>query len=299
MSLQQASSVTRTLNLMGDRPRWLIVFGLSLGRHRFSELLSLTGLARSLLSRRLSQLQQEGLIETAGGRRDGYRLTPSGADLQTCLLAMISWDARWCYDERLLAHRLTHRHCQQSIAVDAVCKHCQQSVIARDVNWLNGPGEGLDPRPPARSTRKTGTKSATRDQCFAQILDLLGDRWSALVIAASFFRIRSFSGYQQHIGLASNILSERLSRLCQWEILVKQGSQQRPQYRLSDKGLALYPVILALMQWGDRWLAGAAGAPLQLYHNPCGQALRIEQCCAHCRWSLSFAQCELPELAKI
>lgn len=299
MSLQQASSVTRTLNLMGDRPRWLIVFALCLGKHRFSELLVFTGLARSLLSSRLEQLQREGLIEAKGGRRDGYQLTASGTDLEACLFAMISWDRQWCFDERFHSHRLTHRHCHHGIAVEPVCSSCEQSVLAQEVNWLNGPGEGLDPRPPARSTRKTGTKSATRDECFAQILDLLGDRWTALIIAACFFRIRSFSGFQQHIGLATNMLSARLAQLCQWDILLKRGSEQRPQYRLSIKGLALYPVILALMQWGDRWLAGASGAPLQLYHNPCTQLLRIEQRCAHCHWGLTFSQCQWVDLAKI
>lgn len=303
MSLQQASSVTRTLNLIGDRPRWLILFGLSVGQCRFSELLGLTGLARSLLSSRLKLLQSEGLIEPAfgvqGGRRSGYRLSASGADLQECLLAMISWDKQWCPDEHFLAHRLIHTHCEQSIAVDTICCHCERPVRAQEVSWHSGPGEGLDPRPPARSTRKTGTKTGTRDQCFAQILDILGDRWTALVIAASFFRIRSFSAYQQHIGLASNILSERLRLLCQWNILLKQGSERRPQYRLSAKGLALYPVIVALMQWGDRWLSKEAGAPMQLHHNLCGQPLRIQASCAHCNTRLNFAQLHWLELAKI
>lgn len=297
-SLQQASSVTRTLNLIGDRPRWLILFGLSAGYYRFSELLTLSGLARSLLSNRLRQLQTEGLIEPAADGRSGYRLSASGTDLQACLLAMISWDKQWCADDRFLAHRLLHR-CQHSVAVDSICNHCERPLKAQEMSWQNGPGKGLDPRPGPRSTRKTGTKATTRDRCFAQILDILGDRWSALVIAASFFRIRSFSGYQQHIGLATNILSERLNQLCDWSILQRQGSTRRPQYRLTEKGLALYPIIVELMHWGDRWLSVDTGAPMHLIHKSCAQPLRTEQICRHCREPIGFEDLRMAELAKI
>ena len=298
-SLQQASSVTRTLNLIGDRPRWLILFGLSVGYCRFSELLSLSGLARSLLSKRLRQLQTEGLIEPAADSRNGYRLSASGADLQSCLLAMTSWDKQWCADEGFVAHRLRHRCCQQSVAVDTICSHCSQPLRAQEMSWQNGPGEGLDPRPGPRSTRKTGTKAGTRDRCFAQVLDIVGDRWSALVIAASFFRIRSFVGYQQHIGLATNILSERLNQLCDWSILQRQGTEHRPQYRLTEKGLSLYPIIAELMHWGDRWLINDSGGPMTLSHSPCTQPLSTVQICRHCRRPIRFEDLQAAELAKI
>ena len=115
-------------------------------------------------------------------------------------------------------------------------------------------------------------------------LDVLPDRWSALVLREAFFGVRRFSDFRRNLGIARNTLTDRLNRLVEQEVLVKQRvaeTNEWEEYRLTEKGLDLYPVIVALMQWGDRWRA-PEGPPLQLTHRGCGGELALELRCEGC-----------------
>ena len=116
-------------------------------------------------------------------------------------------------------------------------------------------------------------------------LDILGDRWIFLILREAFFRVRHFDQFQENLGIATNILSNRLKILVANGILLKEKDAvdaRRVIYRLTDKGLDIYPIVLALMGWGDRWLAGDAGPPLVLRHVSCGRDLLPVTCCGSC-----------------
>jgi DNA-binding HxlR family transcriptional regulator len=83
----------------------------------------------------------------------------------------------------------------------------------------------------------------------------VGDWWSLLIVRDALFGVERFGEFRQSLGLAKNILADRLKRLVADEILIRQGTGRRPLYRLSEKGRALAPTIVALMQWGDRWVS--------------------------------------------
>lgn len=88
-------------------------------------------------------------------------------------------------------------------------------------------------------------------------LEEIGEQWNLLIIREVFWGYHRFSDFHQHLGLAKNLLSERLKKLCQYDILkqapMKPGSK-RMEYHLTSKGYELYPVLLAIMQWGNHWL---------------------------------------------
>jgi DNA-binding HxlR family transcriptional regulator len=117
-------------------------------------------------------------------------------------------------------------------------------------------------------------------------MDLLGDWWTPLVLREAFYGIRRFDEFQRGLGIARNTLADRLRRLVEEGLLEKQAYQRDPvryDYVLTDKGRDFFGVIAAMMAWGDRWLADAAGPPITLHHAPCGHDTEAQVVCAHCK----------------
>jgi DNA-binding HxlR family transcriptional regulator len=119
----------------------------------------------------------------------------------------------------------------------------------------------------------------------ARTVDVLGDTWSLLVLRELFLGAHRFDQMQQHLGIARNVLAARLKRLVDHGLLEKRLYQQHPprfEYHLTRKGLDLQPVLVGLMQWGDRYLADAPGGPVVLEHRECGQPMRVVPMCEVC-----------------
>ena len=110
----------------------------------------------------------------------------------------------------------------------------------------------------------------------ADSLNLIGEWWTILILRESFFGTRRFEDFQQHLGIARNILTARLSTLCDNGILervpVKEGAK-RHEYRLTTMGRDLLTVIIALTQWGDRWLRQEQGAPVKFIERSSGEVI--------------------------
>ena len=119
----------------------------------------------------------------------------------------------------------------------------------------------------------------------ARTLEILGDRWIFLIIREAFFGVRYYDKFQANLGIATNILSDRLKVLVKNGIFKKEKDDidaRRFKYRFTQKGIDIYTITLALMQWGDRYLPDDDGPPLSLYHKPCGQRLEPVMSCANC-----------------
>ena len=93
----------------------------------------------------------------------------------------------------------------------------------------------------------------------ARTLEVVGDWWTLLIVRDAFLGVRRFGDFQSSLGIAKNILAMRLERLVADSILDRSGPEKRPLYQITDKGRALLPAMVALMQWGDRWVS--AGNP--------------------------------------
>jgi len=107
----------------------------------------------------------------------------------------------------------------------------------------------------------------------ARSLAVVGDRWTLLVLREAFGSARRFEHFRRRVGASRPIVADRLGRLVEHGILERRAYQERPprfEYRLTRKGSDLQPVLLALMAWGDRWMDGGAGRPLELVHRECG-----------------------------
>jgi DNA-binding HxlR family transcriptional regulator len=116
-------------------------------------------------------------------------------------------------------------------------------------------------------------------------LEVVGEKWTLLVLREAFYGVRRFADFQRVLGCARNVLSARLKTLVDEGILRREpyrepGSRERDEYRLTEKGLELLPVLLALMQWGDRWGADTEGPAVAVRHRECSEPIGVELRCA-------------------
>ena len=128
----------------------------------------------------------------------------------------------------------------------------------------------------------------------AGTLEVVGDRWTLLVIREAFRGTSRFDDFLARIGLARTVLTDRLNRLVDEQILERVRYQQRPdryEYRLTDKGLDLFPVIVSLMAWGDRYVMGGR-PPLVFHHRDCGGAVTDRRLCGRCGQELGPREIE-------
>ena len=111
----------------------------------------------------------------------------------------------------------------------------------------------------------------------ARSLDLVGEWWTMLVVREAFMGTTRFDAFQRNLGIAPNILSARLKRLVDSGVLQRMpaGGARRQEYRLTEKGRDLFPVLMALLQWGDRWLAGPDGPPIRLLDRAAGLPVAV------------------------
>jgi DNA-binding HxlR family transcriptional regulator len=118
----------------------------------------------------------------------------------------------------------------------------------------------------------------------AKSLELIGERWTMLVIREVFLGHRRFDEIAARLGVARNVLTARLTRLVDEGVLERRRYQERPErfeYRLTEKGIDLWPVIVSLVQFGDRYYA-PDGPPLVMRHKRCGGAVDEHRTCAEC-----------------
>jgi DNA-binding HxlR family transcriptional regulator len=118
----------------------------------------------------------------------------------------------------------------------------------------------------------------------ARSLEVIGERWTPLILRDASRGTRRFEDFQRNLGIARNILSARLTRLCEEGLMERRRYQDRPprdEYVLTAKGRDLEPVLLSLLRWGDRY-AAPDGPPVILAHGPDGHDLEPVLVCATC-----------------
>jgi len=119
----------------------------------------------------------------------------------------------------------------------------------------------------------------------ARTLSVVGERWTLLILRDAFFGTRRFDEFQHNLGITRHRLSERLGKLVEHGVLVKVPYNDRPvryEYRLTRKGLGLYPVLMSLTRWGDEWMDDGEGVPLEYVHLACGNRTTPTLTCSEC-----------------
>jgi len=123
------------------------------------------------------------------------------------------------------------------------------------------------------------------DCSVARTLEVMGERWTMLVLRDAFLGVKRFDDFQKDLGVARNVLQSRLTRLVDEGVLERVPYQDRPvrhEYRLTEKGLDLWPILVAMLAWGDKHAAPTAGPPLRLVHRDCGGTVSDRRICEGC-----------------
>jgi DNA-binding HxlR family transcriptional regulator len=121
----------------------------------------------------------------------------------------------------------------------------------------------------------------------ARTMAVLGERWTFVILRSSFMGARRFEDFQAGTKIARNILTDRLKTLVEHDILERRPYAEHPgrtlyEYRLTQKGLDLYPVLVSLMKWGNEYGGFEDGPPVELTHKPCGHVTRPQLVCSEC-----------------
>jgi DNA-binding HxlR family transcriptional regulator len=290
----RGSSVTRAIELIGDRWSILVVRDAFQGVRRFEDFLARTGASRATLTRRLRSLEASGILrrvasEAPPGHLE-YRLTDMGRDLFPLSLVAWSWERRWAPRGAGIPAKLRHAGCGHDIRPQVACGHCGGAVTLRELEHRRGPGRLPRTAPAAaRAWRRSAFTADTQhgsQAALTHIADIVGDAWTPLLVAAAFFGRRRFDEFQQELGIATNILAARLELLVTQRILVRRLYVRHPprhEYRLTGKGLDLLHYAVVLNAWGDRWLAPPSGPAYELVHRGCGHLVAPVVRCGYCR----------------
>jgi DNA-binding HxlR family transcriptional regulator len=127
----------------------------------------------------------------------------------------------------------------------------------------------------------------------ARTLAVVGEAWTPLVLRDVLFGLTRFDEIQRDLGVATNVLTDRLNTLVRYGLLTREPYQTRPlrhRYQLTEAGLDFLPVLLSLMRWGDKWAADDAGPPVHIVHRECGQPTAPLMVCSACKRPLRASE---------
>jgi DNA-binding HxlR family transcriptional regulator len=130
----------------------------------------------------------------------------------------------------------------------------------------------------------------------ARSLEVVGERWTLLILRDAVLGLTRFEEFQESLGIASNVLTNRLKRMCDEDLLERVPDPERPgrpKYVLTDKGRELGPVLIVLMKWGDRHYPAAGGPPRLTLHAGCGGSFGADLRCDRCGRQASPGDIEL------
>ena len=128
--------------------------------------------------------------------------------------------------------------------------------------------------------------SLNKETCsVARTVSVVGDRWTLLILRDCFLRVRRFEAFQERLGITRHILADRLRKLVKARVLAKVQYEARPrryEYRLTEKGLDLHPVLMSLVHWGDTHMVGRNGRPVLHHHTKCEHDFDPVLACSEC-----------------
>lgn len=295
--MAQARSVAaqRTIGVIGDAWTLRILRSVFRGKRRHGDFVQAFGVSRAVLSDRLAKLVAHQVLERVAqeGRHPEYRLTARGLDLWSLFLAMWQWEMDWgsardpdTWAPDLPRPRLSHTGCGQAMRPVLRCMACHAPVLPFDTRAEGGSAElPAAEAPPGASAFRKARATVAGDAAglrARRLTRVVGDRWNCAVVAAAFRGTRVFARFQEELQIGPNQLSDRLSELQELGILrARAYAGTRQEYRLTQAGIALFPMTLELVRWGNRWLE-VGDDPLTVRHLLCGEVLDARWHCGHC-----------------
>ena len=174
-----------------------------------------------------------------------------------------------------------HNNCQGHFEPRFVCRYCKTEIKSDDTESHPGPGAGTEPAHVGETQRQIKLRGSLGEHKTSGKVGVEGDRGTT-----------KFGEYRAQLLIAPNTLPKRLDMLTNLKLLIKSEYQSGPnryQYKLTKKGKSFYPVIVTLMEFGDRWLS-KEGPPIILHHRICGHALSSIILCGQCDEAINLSE---------
>ncbi|SDY81728.1 DNA-binding transcriptional regulator, HxlR family [Amycolatopsis xylanica] len=287
----------RALELLGDQWTLLILQSLFFRFRRYEELRLRLGISPTALSGRLRDLvEAEVLVRTpyrdARRTRHEYRLTERGLALWPLLVSIWSWERQWVDGRREVLPTLIHVDCGLATAAPLGCGHCVRRVDARDVRARRLDSTGVAAATASKRFRRKDAEALASDPLlfFPDTMELLGDRWSTGIVVCALLGARHFSEFERELGIGPSVLSDRLTRLVELDVLRTETASTRVDaraYRLTAKGLAFFPALAFIAEWSREFEVPGQEPDITLTHVECDERLRPILICEHCGHELA------------
>ena len=303
-------AVRQAAQVLCDRATLLVLLHAHTSACKYAEFAERTGLGNRLLSTRLVQLTEAGLLVripySRRPLRHAYHLTHMGVALFDVLALLATWEQAWSETHSNdVGVRLEHLGCAgpdagaRNATTRLHCAACGDAVDPRDValrlsytEMARMPGKSTATR---RSNADAAGPSAQSGLAppLRQCLAVLGDKWSIEVLVCAFFGVHQFGDFSARIGISTNILTDRLNRLQEAGLFRRtvQGDRLRTGlYLLTAKGRDFYGILIAIQSWADDWIDHRVRSPVKLRHTLCQKSLRPRLVCKDCGQPLNHTQ---------
>lgn len=298
-------AVRQAADVVCDRSALMLLIAALLGERRYNGFATRTGLASRTVASRLRTLEDLGLMVrmpySVRPLRHEYSLSVMGQDFAQVVLQMMGWEQR--QSDGGGAIPLVHALCGAEFQPHLRCAACGREAGARDIDLSVSQAQLRNM--PVKQTlhRRPSSRGGGRDavggsaEMLPASLDIFGDKWGVEIIICAFLRVRRFGAFRDATGIAANILSDRLDRLVAAGIFRKDAPGGGPgfaDYRLTEKGLDLFGILMALQDWADAWLRERVRSPVRFVHRACGQVFHAASACGSCDGRIDTATGILP-----
>jgi DNA-binding HxlR family transcriptional regulator len=290
LSQREVNAVGRMLGLLGDEWTLLITQQALLGVTRYADFAARLPISHAVLANRLAAMTGDGLLARrfyqAKPPRHEYLLTPRGRSLWPVLTSIWEWERRWVPEHADPLPSMYHVACGADFAPLLTCLACTEPVTEKDVSATWGPSGSWARSMPVESTRRRSTSGARG--LFPQTMNILGNRWGFALLVAAFVGTSRFGDFASQLGAPPGSLTDRLQIFVAGGVLESSSGR----YLLTEKGRAVFPVLITALQWAQRWFAAAEGPAVILRHTLCGNAFDAVLTCDQCAEKLTGSAIE-------
>jgi DNA-binding HxlR family transcriptional regulator len=278
------------LGLLGDEWTLLVIQQALMGATRYGEFSDRLPISHSVLSSRLRSLTGDGLLERrvyqTNPTRAEYLTTARGRSLWPVLVTIWEWERRWVPDHAEGLPAMRHITCEGDFDPQVTCHECGEAASEKDVVAQWGPAGSWSRSIPTTATRRRSTPDQRQAGLFPQTMCVLGNRWAFALLVAAFVGVSRFTDFQAQLGAPPGSVADRLSILVANGVLVSPDNR----YRLTEKGRAMFPVLVMALQWAQRWFQTPEGPAVVLTHTACGRRFTAVLTCDQCTRPLSGTQ---------
>lgn len=274
------------LGLLGDEWTLLLVQQSVRGATRYGEFAVRLPISNAVLTRRLQSMVDDELltrrIYQENPPRSEYLCAARGRSLWPVLTSIWEWERHWVPDHATALPSMRHTACGADFAPLLVCRRCDEVVTEKDIAVRWGPSgswaRSVPFEPTRAATRRRPFSGSAASILFPQTMSIFGNRWAFALLVASFAGTSRFTDYQEQLGAPPGSLTDRLQIFTANGVLTPTDGR----YVLTEKGRAVFPILITALQWAQRWFTAPEGPAVLLRHGMCGNAFDAVLTCDQC-----------------